>query len=566
VLELAVEHVRHRLEASVRMVGRSDRLARRVIGGAHLVEQKEGIDSDDATRWKGAAHHEAPAFGLAARDEDACNGTNLGHVDLRKLRFDASPKLGVPATHSFHEGNGALPSARRIATLPPMKVAVTGASGQLGTVMLRRLAADRAIKSIVALDLRPPVVASSKVRFVRADIRDPAIGDHFAGCDAVFHLAFVVTTAMPRTQMDDINVGGSKNVFEQAANRGVPHVLYASSVAAYGVTEHPGTIDETTPRKNVRDFGYSSNKYEVEAFLDAFEKDHPTTRVTRIRPAILIGTNMEHALGEALRRRLLVELAPAPQPIVWDEDVADAFHLAMKKGAAGAFNVVADHPLSTSEMARAGGFRLVRVPMGVAMSAVRFAAAMGRLGLGKPIDPAWVAAAGVRLQFSSEKAKRELGWSPRCRTSLDVIRRFADVAPHAADMRIALFLRLADRGARGVEPPEDAKRMTARVHLCLQGAGGSDWTLAIDAGHLSIHPGIPRPPDAVLTLKASHFLDLMSGKADFGTAQLTGKVRVEGEPRMAMILGAMVRMFRQETTKRGPRGVATRTMSAWFAH
>jgi putative sterol carrier protein len=217
-------------------------------------------------------------------------------------------------------------------------------------------------------------------------------------------------------------------------------------------------------------------------------------------------------------------------------------------------------------MAHAAGFRVLRVPQAVAFSAVRLGAALGRIGIGKPIDPAWVAAGAVRLSFSAEKAKRELGWSPRCKTALDVIRRFVDVAPHAPDMRIALFLRLADRGARDVEPPEDAKRMNARVHLCLQGSGGSDWTLAVDGGHLSIRSGIPRPPDSVLTLKASYFLELMSGKSDFGSAQLTGKVRVEGEPRAAMILGAMVRLFRQETTKRGARGVATRTMSAWFAH
>jgi nucleoside-diphosphate-sugar epimerase/putative sterol carrier protein len=376
----------------------------------------------------------------------------------------------------------------------------------------------------------------------------------------------VVTAAMARPEMDDINVGGSRNVFEAAAKKGVRHVLYASSVAAYGVAEHPGVIDESTARRNVRDFAYSSNKFEVEAFLDDFERNHPDVKVTRIRPAILIGTTIEHALGDALRRKFLVEVAPVPQPIVWDQDVADVFHLAWKRGVAGAFNVVAEESLTTSEMGRAAGFRVVRIPQAIALSAVRVVAAVGKRLRGKAIDPAWVAAGGVKLQFSSEKAKRELGWTPRCRTAREVIGRFVEVAPHAPDMRIALFLRLVDHAARTVEPPEDAKRMTARVHLCLQGAGGADWTLAIDRGHLSIHAGIPRPPDSVITLKASHFLELMSGKADFGSAQLTGKVHVEGEPRAVMILGAMVRLFRQETTRRGPRGVATRTMSAWFAH
>jgi uncharacterized protein YbjT (DUF2867 family) len=41
-----------------------------------------------------------------------------------------------------------------------MRIAVTGGSGQLGTLVLRRLADDRAVKEIVALDVRPPLFVS----------------------------------------------------------------------------------------------------------------------------------------------------------------------------------------------------------------------------------------------------------------------------------------------------------------------------------------------------------------------------------------------------------------------
>jgi UDP-glucose 4-epimerase len=73
-----------------------------------------------------------------------------------------------------------------------VRVAVTGGSGQLGTLVLRRLADERAVREIVALDLQPPLIVSGKLRDVRADVRDPAIGEHLRGCDALIHLAFLV--------------------------------------------------------------------------------------------------------------------------------------------------------------------------------------------------------------------------------------------------------------------------------------------------------------------------------------------------------------------------------------
>ena len=86
-----------------------------------------------------------------------------------------------------------------------MRVAITGGSGQLGTLVLRRLADDRAVKEIVAIDLRSPLIVSGKIRNVSADIRGPL---PFEGCDAVIHLAFLVAKRGNRELQDDVNVRG----------------------------------------------------------------------------------------------------------------------------------------------------------------------------------------------------------------------------------------------------------------------------------------------------------------------------------------------------------------------
>lgn len=448
-----------------------------------------------------------------------------------------------------------------------MQVAVTGGSGQLGTLVVRRLAGDRTIKRVISLDVRPPRVVSAKVLSVNADVRDEAaLRRHFDGCDAVVHLAFIVAAAVPREVMQAINVEGSKNVFRAAVAAGAKRIAYASSVAAYGVTSgHPVPLVENSERKYVADFAYSANKYEVEAYLDELEREHPEVAIARFRPGILIGTHMEHALGHALRKRRLVQITDTPAPMVWDEDVADALVMAVKRDVRGAFNLVTDDALTPAQMARAGGMRVIRAPWALARGLARISPLLARAGMIDAVDPAWIHHARDRLIVSNEKAKRELGWNPKCPTGASVLRKFVESVPRRVDPRISVFMRLAAMGARRAPPNADAARMYADVHLQLTGEGGGDWTIAVRAGHVDIRGGIPRPPTTVITLRAGVFLELLAGRTDYSAAQLTGKVRVEGEPMAGMLLGGMVQMFRQEQQAKGARGLGARTMAHWFA-
>src|SRR5581483_8143298 len=129
-----------------------------------------------------------------------------------------------------------------------MKVVVTGGSGQLGTLVLDRLVADRKIKKIVSLDLVPPTVPSTRIDWRIADLRDPGLERHMEGADALVHLAFIVMPRATAETMYAVNVEGSRRIFAAAAQHGLARIVYASSVAAYGTEPAPqGVIDETAP-------------------------------------------------------------------------------------------------------------------------------------------------------------------------------------------------------------------------------------------------------------------------------------------------------------------------------
>ncbi len=447
-----------------------------------------------------------------------------------------------------------------------MNVVVTGGSGQLGTEVLWRLAQCRKVKRVLSLDRRPPSVASAKLEWRIADVRDRDFGKHLEGATALVHMAFIVTQGAARSLMEDVNVEGTKNVVNAALAANVGTLVYSSSAAAYGIVPgHPQPIVETTPRRRTPDMPYAENKYDVEAWLDEVEAAHSELRIVRLRPVVLVGTRMEHAMGRMLARRVVPVIDSVPMPIVWDGDVADAVVLALLGQVRGAFNLSADDALTAAELARAGGMRAVRVPR-VAARAVALAASVSkRLGRQPEVDPSWLRAAGVPLELSSERARTELGWKPTCPTAADVVRRFAELTPGRMDRRIRLFFGGAQRAVRYAPRDRgDAAHMTLTAHLQLTGPGGGDITVGIDAGRPRVAFGTPRPPDTVISLSARTFLDLLAGKTDLATAQFSGKVKTRGEPGGGFALAAMVTLFRNATRKKGGPGWAARRLASWF--
>src|SRR3978361_2129870 len=102
-----------------------------------------------------------------------------------------------------------------------MRVAVTGASGNLGTSVLAALRADPAIKEIVGVARRAPSAERDKVRWGSADVASDDLSVAFAGVDAVIHLAWLIQPSRDPGATWQANVVGSSRVFDAAASAGV---------------------------------------------------------------------------------------------------------------------------------------------------------------------------------------------------------------------------------------------------------------------------------------------------------------------------------------------------------
>jgi nucleoside-diphosphate-sugar epimerase len=302
-----------------------------------------------------------------------------------------------------------------------MRVVVTGATGNVGTSLLKALSADESVDEIVGIARRRPGISFPRTRWVCADVARDDLAQSFRGADVVVHLAWLIQPSHDRDKTRLVNVEGSRRVFEAAAAAGVASLVYASSVGAYSPGPKDRRVDESWPTGGIPTSFYSRDKAQVESVLDSFELAHPDMRVVRLRPGLIFKGDAASGirrlfagplLPTSLLRRRLIPIVPALDRLrfqgVHSLDVGDAYRLAVLRDVRGAFNVAAEPVLDPPELGRLLDARPVRVPE----RALRVAADVSwRLRL-QPTPPGWLdLALGVPL-MDVTRAREELGWSP----------------------------------------------------------------------------------------------------------------------------------------------------------
>jgi NAD+ dependent glucose-6-phosphate dehydrogenase len=108
-----------------------------------------------------------------------------------------------------------------------MKIAITGSAGTIGRPLCDDLALDH---ELVPIDLHDADVI--------ADVQDVvALERAFAGCEAVIHLAGVVSVEASWEDVAGPNIAGTYAAFEAARRAGCKRVIFASSNHAVGMYE-----------------------------------------------------------------------------------------------------------------------------------------------------------------------------------------------------------------------------------------------------------------------------------------------------------------------------------------
>jgi UDP-glucose 4-epimerase len=246
-------------------------------------------------------------------------------------------------------------------------VCITGVSGYLGMRLLNMLSANEAIGSIVGVDIVPPSNGSEKLSFYKMDIRDSRIGQLMSrqDIDTVLHLAFVVKPIHDRKLMYDVDFNGTRNILDKANAAGVKHLIAVSSTLAYGAhKDNPHELKETDPLRGNKIFPYGHNKALVDEMIQGFATEHPEIVITILRPCTVLGPNVDNYVSRMLFRPLAVSVLGynAAVQFLHEDDFVKACLKAMERQVPGAFNIAGDGTLTTGEVARMIGTKLIPLP------------------------------------------------------------------------------------------------------------------------------------------------------------------------------------------------------------
>jgi UDP-glucose 4-epimerase len=312
-----------------------------------------------------------------------------------------------------------------------LTVAVTGPTGEIGRPFISALERLPEVDRVIGMARRPFDLAGhgwEKTEYRRGDVLDrEAVEDLVDGADVVVHLAFAIIAGDAASR--EVNLTGSRNVFEATAAAGAKRLVYTSSVAAYGFNRGmPDLLEEDEPVRGTSRHPYSAHKAEVEAEL-AEALDGADTDAYVFRPCIVAGPEatllldlipllavgqripglLRWALGKVPELRPVLPDPGVPFQLVHHDDVATALCAAvLGHGDPGIYNLAGPGELTITGLAHALGWHAVPAPhlaVGVAAEAM---ALMPFL----PDEAAWIEAVRRPVLMDTTRARRKLHWMP----------------------------------------------------------------------------------------------------------------------------------------------------------
>ena len=311
---------------------------------------------------------------------------------------------------------------------PDDKVLVTGASGFVGSAVLRALAGrGLALRALVRATSPRTNLADIHCEIVEGDMRDRAsMAAALRDVRYLFHVA--ADYRLWARNPEDIvtaNLAGADAVMHAALDAGVERIVYTSSVATLRAGDASTSVDETSPLDEGEGVGaYKRSKVVAERLVERLVADRGLPAVI-VNPSTPIGPR---DVKPTPTGRIVVEAASGRIPAFVDtglnlvhvDDVARGHLLALEKGVIGERYILGGQNVSLrdllADIAALTGRKppTINLPRAPLYPLAWAAEAVGQITGKEPfVTRDALKMASHHMFFTSAKAERDLGYTAR---------------------------------------------------------------------------------------------------------------------------------------------------------
>lgn len=244
-----------------------------------------------------------------------------------------------------------------------MRVLVPGASGAIARKLVVRLKVEG--HEVVGIDRRP--WPDPPVEFHEVDVRKRAAEDVFRKFrpQAVVHMATVTSLVVPGEERYQINLGGTRAVFEHARAYGVEHCIFVGRHTFYGAgPDSPLFHVEDEPPLALNRFPELADLVAADLYAATALWRFPELATSVLRFCYSLGPTGHGTLGSFIRgSRVPMVLGFDPLfQFLHEDDMVEAIVRTIETRPKGVFNVAGPQPLPLSRIVVEAGRTPVPLP------------------------------------------------------------------------------------------------------------------------------------------------------------------------------------------------------------